>query len=52
MPKDVYGHDTLAWALYKNGRYGSAAAAMTETHPNRTIVTKKKTGQETLPTRS
>jgi tetratricopeptide (TPR) repeat protein len=26
--KDIYGYDALAWALYKNGRYGEAAEAM------------------------
>lgn len=26
--KDIYGYDTLAWALYKNGRYAEAAEAM------------------------
>jgi tetratricopeptide (TPR) repeat protein len=25
--KDIYGYDTLAWALYKNGRYKEALAA-------------------------
>jgi tetratricopeptide (TPR) repeat protein len=28
--KDVYGYDTQAWALYKNGRYQEAAEAMTQ----------------------
>lgn len=26
--QDIYAHDTLAWALYKNGRYEEAADAM------------------------
>jgi tetratricopeptide (TPR) repeat protein len=26
--KDIYGYDASAWALYKNGRYAEAAAAM------------------------
>jgi tetratricopeptide (TPR) repeat protein len=26
--KDIYGYDTLAWALYKNKRYAEAAEAM------------------------
>ena len=26
--KDIYGYDTLAWALYKNGRYQEAAQAI------------------------
>ena len=26
--KDIYGYDTLAWALYKNERYSKAAEAM------------------------
>ena len=28
--KDIYGYDTLAWALYKNGRYSEAAEAMSQ----------------------
>ena len=28
--KDIYGYDTLAWALYKNGLYDEAAKAITE----------------------
>src|SRR5262249_20122791 len=28
--QDVYAHDTLAWALCKNGRYEEAAKAMAE----------------------
>lgn len=28
--KDVYGHDALAWALYKNGRFEDASRAMAE----------------------
>jgi tetratricopeptide (TPR) repeat protein len=28
--RDIYGYDTLAWALYRNGRLEEAAAAMNE----------------------
>lgn len=28
--KDIYTHDALAWALYKNGKYAEAEAAMRE----------------------
>jgi tetratricopeptide (TPR) repeat protein len=30
--QDIYGYDTLAWALYKNGRYQAALAASQRAH--------------------